>query len=134
MNNQVSATLRLFVFFPKLGQYDFGEVPLQNVAGGVYGQSGSVFVLDGVTLLNTEEQGQDDDNTERLPRLDNWDAIPKDVKMYMMDFMPLKDYARMSQVSKSWNKAAKKHRFAIESANRETAFDQEKRERGARER
>ena len=45
-------------------------------------------------------------------------AIPKDVKIYMMQFMPLDDYARMSQVSKEWRRAGKKSPQAEEAQER----------------
>jgi hypothetical protein len=116
--------------FKPLTRFQDTGVPLQGT-GGAYGQSGSVFVLDGVTLV-------DDGNTETLSpgrnEEPNWDAIPKDVKIYMMDYMSIQDYARISQTSKAWNRAAKKHRYAVDAAERERHHSEMKRNAKAAER
>ena len=72
----------------------FCQVPL--VEGGAYGQSGSVFVLDGVATVNAmDEEETLDFSSQSGP---DWNMIPKDVKIYMMSFMTIEDYARMRQV------------------------------------
>lgn len=114
------------------------------VGGGAYGQSGSVFVLDGVATVNAEDEETLDFNS---PSSD-WNRIPKDVKMYMMNFMTLEDYARMrqvsftffllfffifrffcSKVSKEWRRAGMKHHYAALAKEREEAFERQKRDR-----
>lgn len=41
--------------------------------------------------------------------------------------MDLQSYARMSQVNRSWNKAARKHKMSGDAQNREATFERERR-------
>jgi hypothetical protein len=55
-----------------------------------------------------------------------WATLPKDIKLYLMNFLPLEDYAHMAQVNKSWNKTARKHPKYQESQTREATFRRER--------
>ena len=91
-------------------------------------ETSSLFVADGILNVDTSSPFADAYNENRESTA-NWDALPKDVKMYLFGFMPLEDFVSMSQVSRSWNKAAKKHPKGLEAARREETFEREKIER-----
>ena len=78
-------------------------------------------MLDGMTELDAREH-----DIEMMAPEADWNKIPKDVKIYMFQFMSLQDYAAMSQVSKSWRKAAKKSPLAVQAQEQERAWAREK--------
>lgn len=116
-------------------------------SGGAGSASESLFVVDALSRVDGDpmEAVELDDKEPSFLGME-WDTMPKggrrgrgrarstrarsfthsherpDLMLYIYNFMPIEDYARMSQVNKSWNKAARKHPYRVEAVRRSEKF------------